>query len=121
MSNNEGKNRIVAGILAFVAPSGVYNFYLGYTKKGIIQLSFWILGMSTILAGSIMSIWGITSIGPGYSDLLIFTLGMIVMVVGSYILAGFGIWDLVDGVRLFSCNLNQDGKGRQLTGYNKKA
>ena len=58
------KNRYTAGILAvLLGVFGVHNFYLGYTKKAIIQL---ILGLSVVFV-YVSVIWGI------YEGILLFT------------------------------------------------
>lgn len=49
------KSRILAGILAIVLGSlGIHNFYLGYTKKGMIQF---FLGIFSL--GSVSEIWAL--------------------------------------------------------------
>ena len=58
------KNRYTAGILAILLGTfGVHNFYLGYTKKAIIQL---VLGFTTIFS-FVSTIWGV------YEGILLFT------------------------------------------------
>lgn len=58
LTNNSaegGKSKLTAGLLGILlGVFGVHNFYLGYTKKAIIQL---ILGLVTV--GTISSIWGL--------------------------------------------------------------
>ena len=51
VSGTENKSRLVAGLLAVIFGSiGIHEFYLGYTKKGIIHLviffgGIWLLGI----------------------------------------------------------------------------
>ncbi|MCH2176224.1 MAG: TM2 domain-containing protein [Lentisphaeria bacterium] len=52
------KSKVVAIVLAFFLGSlGIHNFYLGYTKKGVIQL---ILGV--VSCGLISAIWALVDI-----------------------------------------------------------
>jgi len=54
--NDEFKSKTTAGLLGiFLGGLGIHNFYLGYTKKAVIQL---ILGISTVLY-PIAMIWGL--------------------------------------------------------------
>lgn len=54
------KSKILAGVLAIlVGYLGIHNFYLGYTKKGIIQLVVY-LGLAwTVVAPIAVGIWAI--------------------------------------------------------------
>ncbi len=57
------KNRYTAGILAILLGAfGAHNFYLGFTKKAIIQL---VLGLTGILT-SVSVVWGV------YEGILLF-------------------------------------------------
>ena len=52
------KNKIIAGILAlFLGNLGIHNFYLGYTKKALIQLLVSLLLSWTIIAPIIIFVW----------------------------------------------------------------
>jgi len=57
----EGKSKLVAGLLAiFLGAFGVHNFYLGNTKKAIIQLVICLAGSLLFGIGALaMEIWGI--------------------------------------------------------------
>ncbi len=47
------KQKIVAGLLGiFLGGLGIHNFYLGYTKKAVIQL------VISLLTGGLAGIWG---------------------------------------------------------------
>ena len=48
------KSKLVAGLLGiFLGGWGVHNFYLGYTKKGILQI------VLTIVTCGIAALWGL--------------------------------------------------------------
>ncbi len=55
------KSKMAAGLLAiFLGYLGVHNFYLGYTKKAVIQLLVSLLGAFLFGLGPLaMSIWAI--------------------------------------------------------------
>jgi TM2 domain-containing membrane protein YozV len=77
------KSRIAAGLLGiFLGCYGVHNFYLGYTAKAVIQL------VSTII---------------GYVLSCIF--------IGYFIIAGIGIWVLIESIMIFAGSINVDAKG----------
>lgn len=79
------KSAVAAGLLQlFLGGFGVGRFYLGYTTIGAIQLGLTIVGM-------------ITSI----------------FFIGLFVLAGVGIWALVDAVMMFTRSL-PDQNGRRL-------
>ena len=51
--SGERKSKMVAGLLGiFLGSLGIHNFYLGYTKKAIIQI------VVTVVTCGIGSIWG---------------------------------------------------------------
>lgn len=60
--SGEQKSKIAAGLLGiFLGGFGIHNFYLGFTKRGIIQvLSSTVGGILTCgIATAAMSIWGL--------------------------------------------------------------
>ena len=54
------KSKLVAGLLGlFLGGFGIHNFYLGFTSKGIIQLSLCFCGFFTCgLTSLVAEIWG---------------------------------------------------------------
>lgn len=57
-SSNVGKSKIAAGLLAlFLGGIGIHNFYLGYTKKGVVQLLLGTLGCVIVVGPIISGIW----------------------------------------------------------------
>ena len=77
------KSKIVAGLLGiFLGCFGVHNFYLGYTKKAVIQLVATILG---------------------------FVLSCIVL--GVFVVAGIEIWGFIEGVLILCGKIDTDGNG----------
>lgn len=59
MSEQMGKSKIVAAVLAFfLGWLGIHNFYLGYTGKGIVQLLLSTVGLLLFGLGPlIVGIW----------------------------------------------------------------
>ncbi len=84
MENN--KQKLVAGLLAlFLGTYGVHNFYLGYTKKAVIQLVCTIVGL-------------VTSI----------------IVIGFFVVLGIAIWALVEAIMIFTGKISTDANGNPL-------
>jgi TM2 domain-containing membrane protein YozV len=82
----DAKSRMAAGILGIIFGGfGVHNFYLGYTKKAIIQLVVMIVGLLLSCVG-----------------------------IGIFISAGMSIWGLVEGIMLLTGKITTDGKGNPL-------
>lgn len=80
------KSKMTAGLLGiFLGSFGVHNFYLGYTTKAVIQLVVSILG---ILLSCIF--------------------------VGFFMVAGMGIWGLIEGIMILTGKIDRDGKGNLL-------
>ena len=80
------KSRLAAGLLGiFLGCYGVHNFYLGYTGRAVAQL------VCTIV---------------GYILSCIF--------IGVFLVAGIGIWALVESIMIFAGGINVDGKGYPL-------
>jgi len=90
MKMEERKSKLVAGLLGiFLGYLGIHNFYLGYTKKAIIQVSVYV---GCMIVGSILLIIGIG---------IFFYMGAI----------GISIWALVEGIMILAGAINVDGKG----------
>lgn len=86
MSAHQGKSKLIAGILGiFFGYFGIHNFYLGYTKKAILQLIISIIGL-------ILSCKGI----------------------GVFLFFGVEIWGLVEGVLILTGKIKKDAKGNNL-------
>ncbi len=84
MENN--KQKLVAGLLAiFLGVYGVHNFYLGYTKKAVIQLV-------CTLVGLVLSI----------------------IIIGVFVVFGIAIWALVEGIMIFTGKIATDAQGNPL-------
>ena len=80
------KSKILAGLLGiFLGTFGVHNFYLGYTKKAVIQLVCSIVGI-------ILSC----------------------IVIGAFIAAGIGLWGLVEGIMILCGKIDTDADGNAL-------
>lgn len=86
LASPNAKSKLAAGLLGiFLGAYGVHNFYLGYTKKAVTQLSLTIVG-------AILSC----------------------VVVGIFLVIGVSIWALVEAIMIFTGNINQDGAGNPL-------
>jgi TM2 domain-containing membrane protein YozV len=61
VADANSKSKLAAGLLGiFLGSLGIHNFYLGYTKKAVIQLVISIVGSFLFGIGPIaMEIWGI--------------------------------------------------------------
>jgi TM2 domain-containing membrane protein YozV len=65
MENNnvqlKSKSKVLAGVLGIILGGlGVHNFYLGYVKKGLIQLVLGICGFFTCgITFAISEVWGL--------------------------------------------------------------
>ena len=58
----EGKSKIAAGLLGiFLGGLGIHNFYLGYTKKAVVQLLLTVVGglLTFGILSYIVGIWGL--------------------------------------------------------------
>lgn len=79
------KSKVAAGLLGiFLGTYGVHNFYLGYKKKAIIQVS--VTGACLLLS------------------ICTFGLSVIPMM-------GISIWGLIEGIMILTGNIRVDGKG----------
>lgn len=98
-----GKSRILAAILALITNFGIYNFYLGFKKKAIIQLIITLVGLTFSIS----------------ADLVLSTYGQGIfyyICVGLYVASSLtvGVWGIVDAIRLFTRNIKYDGNGNPL-------
>lgn len=100
----ERKSKLIAGLLGiFLGSLGIHNFYLGYTKKAIIQVS--VTGGSIVLGTFLYVIAIVLSfIAIG---ILIYPLATLV----CFVPAGIGIWGLVEGIMIIAGGIKTDGKG----------
>ena len=105
------KSKIVAGVLGiFLGTYGVHNFYLGYTKKAIVQLVaviaayiLYFVSLFSNLSGDFMMI----------SEYDIFSfLGTVILFI--LVLIGIRIWTFVEAVLILCGKIDRDGKGRIL-------
>lgn len=105
------KSKIVAGLLGiFLGTYGVHNFYLGYTKKAIVQLTAVIaayivnfISLFSNLAGDFMMISHYDILGA------LSTIALLAIV-----LVGIRIWTFVEAILILCGKIDRDGKGRLL-------
>lgn len=104
------KSKVAAGLLAiFLGGYGVHNFYLGYTKKAVVQLGL------VVFAYVLFFVSFFTVAASSYyiseSAALGFLLAMLMFIL---IVAGVGIWAFVEGILILCGKIAKDGKGRSL-------
>ena len=104
VNTDERKSKLAAGLLGiFLGCFGVHNFYLGYTKKAIIQVA--VTGGSILLS---IVLW-ILSI-----PLSFIAIGFLLMPLATildFVPAGIAIWGLVEGIMILAGSIKTDGKG----------
>ncbi len=103
-TTDERKSKLVGGLLGiFLGSLGIHNFYLGYTKKAIIQVAVTtgsiVLGIILYVAAVILSFV--------YIGILIYPLATIVCFVPS----GIAIWGFVEGIMILAGGIKTDGRG----------
>ena len=104
------KSKIVAGLLGiFLGSYGAHNFYLGYTKKAIAQLTIVILSYVMYVV-SILSFAGDYMRNPNY-EIFGFVGGFLIFALG---LVGIRIWSFVEAILILCGKISKDGKGRLL-------
>lgn len=87
---DERKSKVVAGILAICFGTlGIHNFYLGYTAKGIIQLSATIV---SCILGTLLSV---------------ILIGLVFFLVPTAI----WIWAVIEAIFIFTGKIDCDAKG----------
>lgn len=98
------KNLVVAGLLAlFLGLLGIHNFYLGYKKKGLVQLLLTLGGFFLFIPSfATLFMFALSPrlhVGPGpVLGLGLFSFASIYTVVEVF---GVGIWVLVEAVMIF--------------------
>lgn len=104
------KSKVAAGLLGiFLGCYGVHNFYLGYMKKGFIQLGCLLGSIVFMFAISIVMAISETSYNEG---LLI---GAVVLTfIDIVVMLGVEIWAFVEGIMILCGKINRDGKGMLL-------
>ncbi|MGN1000118.1 MAG: NINE protein [Faecousia sp.] len=60
VASADAKSKLAAGLLGiFLGTFGVHNFYLGYTKKAVIQVLLGTVGCCIAVGPAISGIWGL--------------------------------------------------------------
>ncbi len=116
-ASKSGKNLVVAGLLAlFLGLLGIHNFYLGYKKRGMVQLLLTLgsvfLFLIPFLSSMLLILFGPhihRSLGPGFG-LGLFSFVSLYTVVEVF---GVGIWVLIEAVLIFLGKI-PDSEGRPL-------
>lgn len=99
------KSKAAAGILGiFLGYFGVHNFYLGYTKKAIIQLVSFIVCIVLYICGFFAAV----AMGDRGAVLVVLAF------VAFFAAMGIQIWGFVEGILILCGKIKKDGKGRLL-------
>lgn len=101
------KSKMAAGLLGiFLGTFGVHNFYLGYTKKAIIQVA---CSVGSLILSLVLSFLGglLSVIFIGF---LLLPIGMIL----AFVPLGIWVWGLVEGIMILSGKITTDGAGNPL-------
>lgn len=103
-TSNDRKSKLVGGLLGiFLGSLGVHNFYLGYTKKAIIQVAVTagslVVGIILYIAAFLLSFI--------YIGILIYPIAAVVCFVPS----GIAIWGAVEGIMILAGGIKTDGRG----------
>lgn len=101
------KSKVAAGVLGiFLGCYGVHNFYLGYMKKGFIQLGCLLGSIAFIFVISIVMGVAEASYNEGATiSAIILSLADIALILG------IRIWAFVEGIMILCGKINRDGKG----------
>ncbi len=92
-----GKSKILAAVLAFfLGGFGIHSFYMGQTKKGLIQLGLSILGIVLLVAGMASFVSGAGVTIP------------VTAIIGYVLLLGVNIWAFVDFIRILTGGLEPE-------------
>jgi len=111
-----GKSKMAAGLIAILVGYGIHNFYLGYTKKAIIQLCLLLASTLLIIIGSIVFSFVIVDAAI-HDPYLYYGLpsgavgGMVMMIIGSVMAFGIRIFEIIDGIRILTGSISIDSKG----------
>lgn len=102
------KSKIAAGLLGiFLGCYGVHNFYLGYLKKGFIQLGCIVGSIVLVFVfGLLMALFENNEMA--LISVVLFFLADMALVIGVQ------IWAFVESIMIFCGKINRDGKGRLL-------
>ena len=124
--NNSGayvkkpKSKVAAGLLAILVGYGVYNFYLKYYAKAVIQL------VGTLLALGLIIYWAITltenvfysafnsAMGMGYFNNMMSSVFSPAYVIGLVLSSGIGLWQFIEGILIFVGTIDRDGEGKPI-------
>ena len=108
MENNTQKSKLAAGLLGvFLGSFGVHNFYLGYTEKGVAQVSLFF--GSIVLSVILWALAGLLSI------VLVGFLLMPIAFLMDFVPFAIWVWGLIEGIMILCGNIKTDAKGNPLT------
>ena len=112
------KSKVAAGLLAILLGWGIYNFYLKYYVKAVIQLTGY------LIASGLMMYWAIdftsnimqyTMNGAyGYYPDMAPSLFSPAYVIGLLLTTGIWLWQLIEGILILTGKINRDGAGNPI-------
>ncbi|WP_246007805.1 NINE protein [Gordonia oryzae] len=103
------KSKLAAGLLQlFLGGFAAGRFYIGDMKLAVIQLGGHLAGWLLVIVGFIVVAAGANSNSSGGA-----AFGGIMLLVGSLVILGFGIWVLVDAIMMLAGSV-RDPQGRKL-------
>jgi len=116
------KSKIAAGLLAILLGYGIYNFYLKYYVKAVIQL------VVTVVAVGFITYWGLSFAQEFfqmtvemstemYMDPFAFSFPDLTApsyVIGSIISTCLWLWQLVEGILILVGKIDRDGAGNPI-------
>ena len=102
-----GKSKMAAGLLGiFLGGFGVHNFYLGYTKKAVLQL---VISLISIVLSFVLGFIG---------GLLLSVIVGVLFIIPAFLIAlvpaAVGAWALIESIMILCGKINVDGKGNPL-------
>lgn len=101
------KSKVAAGVLGLLLGGlGIHNFYLGYTKKAIIQLGVQLGAMAIAIILYILSI--------PLSLIVIGVLLIPIAMVFNGVQIGIGVWGFVEGIMILCGKIDRDADGNML-------
>ena len=102
-----GKSKIAAGLLGiFLGGYGVHNFYLGYTKKAVLQL--------VLSVGGLIATWVFYFLGLVLSVVGVGILLFIPAILCAFVPSAVGVWTLIESIMILCGKIKVDGKGNPL-------
>lgn len=111
MIGNKPKSKLAAGLLAILLGLGIYNFYLGYVGKAIIQLVISFVAICVYIYDIVTYAIAISQ-WSGFGPMPEFWSQA--FIIGGLLSLGVGIWQFIEGILIFTGVIDRDGKGNPI-------